>query len=79
MFAAPAGGLHLSELQQQLPVTSVSGVCLGGFLRSLPVQDVEPGRAAALGAAEPGAPQAGAADQQQPAAADPPQLRTGEI
>lgn len=79
MFAAPAGGLHFSELQQQLHVASVSSVCHWGFRRSLPVQDVEPGRAAALRAAEPGAPEAAAADQQQTAVPDPPHLRTTEI
>lgn len=79
VFAAPAGGLHLRELRQQLPVTSVSSVCHWGFLCLLPVSDVEPRRAAALCAAEPGAPETGVADQQQPAVPDPAQLRTAEI
>lgn len=79
VLPAPAGGLHLSELQQQLPVASVSGACHRGFLRTFPVQDVEPGRAAAVCAAEPRAPETGAADQQQPAVPDPPQLSATEI
>lgn len=77
--AAPAGGLHLPELRQQLPVAAVSGVRHRGVLHTLPVQDVEPRWAAAVGAAEPAAPETGAADQQQPAAPDPPQLGATEI
>ena len=79
MLAAPAGGLHLPELQQQLSVASASSVCHGGFLCPLPVQDVEHKRAAPLRAAQHGATETGAADQQQPAAPDPPQLGTTEI
>lgn len=79
VLAAPAGGLHLPELQQQLPDTSVGGVCLWGFLCSLPVQNVEHGGSATVGAVEPGAAEAAAAHQQQSAALDPPQLRTTEI
>lgn len=79
VLPAPAGGLHLSELQQQLPVASVSGACHRGVLCTLPVQDVEPRRAAAVCAAEPRAPETGAADQQQPAVPDPPQLSAAEI
>lgn len=81
MLAVPAGGLHLPELQQQLPVAA--GGCAvrhhEGVLRSFSVQDVEPRRAAALCTAEAGAPETGAADQQQPAPPDPPQLGTTKI
>lgn len=80
MLAAPAGVLHLSELRQQLPVASIGGLRgHRGVLRSLPVPDVEPRRASAVSAAEPGAPETGAADQQQPAVPDPPELRATEI
>lgn len=80
VHAAPAGGLHLLELRQQLPVAAVgAGARHRGVLRPLPVQDVEPGRAAAVDAAPPSAPETGAADQQQPALPDPPQLGATEI
>lgn len=78
MLAAPAGVLHLPELQQQLPVASGGGGHRG-VCRTLPVPDVEPRRASAVSSAEPGAPETGAADQQQPAVPDPPELRATEI
>lgn len=77
LLSAPAGVLHLPELQQ-LPVASLGGGGGGGVLRSLPVPDVEPGRASAVSAAEPGAPETGAEDQQQPALPDPAELRATE-
>lgn len=77
LLSAPAGILHLPELQQ-LPVASLGGGGDGGVLRSLPVPDVEPGRASAVSAAEPGAPETGAEDQQQPALPDPAELRATE-
>lgn len=79
VFAAPAGGLHLCELQQQLPVAPISIASCGGFLRSLPVQDVEPGGVAALRPTQPRSTATEAADQQQLATPDPPQLGTTEI
>lgn len=80
VLAAPAGVLHLPELQQQLPVAAVGGRHgRRGVLRSLPVPDVERRRDSAVAAAEPGAPETGAADQQQPAVPDPPELRATEI
>lgn len=79
LLAAPAGVLHLPELQQQLPVASGGAGGHRGVRRTLPVPDVEPRRASAVCAAEPGAPETGAAAQQQPAAPDPPELRATEI
>lgn len=79
MFAAPAGGLHLPELQQQLPVAPVCCSPHRGIHCSLPVQDLEPRRASALGAAEPQPTETRAADQQQLASFDPPQHRATEI
>lgn len=79
VFAAPAGGLHLCELQQQLPVAPISIAWCGGFLHSLPVQDVEPGGVTALRPTQPRSTETEAADQQQLATPDPPQLGTTEI
>lgn len=80
MLAAPAGVLHLPELQQQLPVASGGGGGgRRGVCRALPVPDVEPRRASAVSAAHTGAPETGASDQQQPASPDPPELGATEI
>lgn len=79
VLAAPAGVLHLPELQQQLPVASGGGGGRRGVCRALPVPDVEPRRASAVSAAHAGAPETGAADQQQPASPDPPELGATEI
>lgn len=53
MLAAPAGGVHISELQQQLPGSSSSSACHRGVFGSLPDQDMEHEGAAAVCAAEP--------------------------
>lgn len=80
VLAAPAGVLHLPELQQQLPVAAVGGRRgHKGVLHWFPVPDVECRRGSTVSAAEPGAPETGAADQQQPAVPDPPELRATEI
>ena len=79
LLRVPAGGHHLPELQQQLPVAPGNAVRYGGSGGAIPVPHLERRRPAALHPAGPGAPETGAADQQQPAPSHPPHVSPAEI